>query len=117
MAWTHSRFEDANHPPAARLASARDIRVRSGGSFDLDASPSSDPDGDSLSFRWYQCPEAGSHRKTISFGGRSPNLRTIHGIVAPKVRKPETAHFILEVTDKGSPPLTRYQRVIVHISP
>lgn len=117
MTWAHSRFEDANHPPVVRLAGPRDIQVRSGGSFDLDASPSSDPDGDSLSFRWYQYPEAGSYRKTIGLGGRSQNLRTIHGINAPEVSKPETAHFILEVTDKGTPPLTRYQRVIVHISP
>ena len=37
--------------------------------------------------------------------------------VAPKVARPETAHFIVKVTDKGSPPLTRYKRVIVTILP
>ncbi|MES1168482.1 MAG: hypothetical protein ABUL61_04865, partial [Oleiharenicola lentus] len=39
------------------------------------------------------------------------------GFVAPKVDKPETAHFILRLTDKGSPALTRYKRVIVTILP
>jgi hypothetical protein len=29
------------------------------------------------------------------------------------VSKTETAHFIVKVTDKGSPALTRYRRVIV----
>lgn len=32
---------------------------------------------------------------------------------APVVSKAETAHFIVQVTDKGSPALTRYRRVIV----
>jgi hypothetical protein len=33
------------------------------------------------------------------------------------VEKPETVHMILKVTDKGSPALTRYQRVIVTVMP
>lgn len=37
--------------------------------------------------------------------------------VAPEVDKKETAHFILKVTDKGKPPLSRYKRVIVNILP
>ena len=36
---------------------------------------------------------------------------------APKVARPETLHIILAVTDRGAPPLTRYQRVIVTIYP
>lgn len=34
-----------------------------------------------------------------------------------ELSRPETAHFILKVTDKGNPPLTRYKRVIVNILP
>jgi hypothetical protein len=33
------------------------------------------------------------------------------------VEKPEMLHFILKVTDKGTPALTRYRRVIVDILP
>ena len=42
-----------------------------------------------------------------------------HGayIIAPKVDREETAHFILRVTDKGEPRLTSYKRVIVTIKP
>jgi len=36
---------------------------------------------------------------------------------APEVNKEETAHFILKVTDKGEPRLSRYKRVIVTIKP
>ena len=38
-------------------------------------------------------------------------------VIAPEVEKKETAHFILKVTDKGKPPLSRYKRVIVTIVP
>jgi hypothetical protein len=38
-------------------------------------------------------------------------------LIAPKVIKPETMHVVLSVTDKGTPPLTRYQRVIVTVYP
>ena len=38
-------------------------------------------------------------------------------VSAPKVEKPETLHFILRVTDKGTPPLSRYERVIVTVTP
>lgn len=39
-------------------------------------------------------------------------------LTAPaKVTKPGTIHIILAVTDQGTPPLTRYQRVIITVNP
>ena len=35
----------------------------------------------------------------------------------PEVEQTEIAHFIVKVTDKGTPSLTRYERVIVTIEP
>ena len=86
--------------------------MKSGEGFGLGAKNSSDPDGDSLSFLWFHYPEAGSYRELISF-----QAENAHGawITAPEVEKDETAHFILKVTDKGEPPLSRYKRVIVNI--
>lgn len=37
--------------------------------------------------------------------------------VAPEFTQAQTLHFILELTDRGSPALTRYQRVIVTVQP
>lgn len=34
---------------------------------------------------------------------------------APNVTKPETMHLVVAVTDRGAPPLTRYERVIVTV--
>lgn len=115
MDWTVRPYAEANHPPVAALAHPAAFTVKSGQRFVLDAHPSTDPDGDNLSFWWFHYPEAGTYRGQIAIQG-ADNIKTVH-VVAPKVDRPETAHFILRLTDKGSPALTRYQRVIVTIEP
>lgn len=115
MAWTHEPWSKANHPPVARLAHPDRFTVRSGESFFLDAAGSSDPDGDSLSYRWFDYPEAGTLKTPIPVQG-AENTRRVR-VVAPEVTQAGTAHFILAVTDKGEPSLTRYRRVIVTVEP
>jgi hypothetical protein len=115
MDWTTKPYAGANHPPVPKLAHADAVTVKSGERFVLDARGSTDPDGDSLSYWWFQYPEAGTYRGKIAIQG-SPNIWHV-GFVAPKVTQPETAHFILRLTDKGTPALTRYKRVIVTIIP
>jgi hypothetical protein len=89
--------------------------VKSGEGFGLNAFESYDPDGDNLSFLWFVYPEAGSYKKLIKVDG----AENAHGawVRAPEVKKKETAHFVLRVTDKGEPPLSGYKRVIVSIVP
>ena len=36
---------------------------------------------------------------------------------APRSSSARTIHFILEVTDNGSPPLTSYRRIVLTIDP
>jgi hypothetical protein len=115
MDWTVQPFDNANHPPIPLLDHADRLTVRSGERFRLSAAASSDPDGDSLSYLWFHYPEAGSWKEPIPSEG-SENIYRV-GFRAPEVTKPETAHFILALTDKGSPALTRYRRVIVTIEP
>jgi hypothetical protein len=115
MDWTIKSVADANHPPVPRLRHSDAITVQAGSRFVLDAGGSADPDGDSLSYRWYHYPEAGSWRTPIEMDGAENLYR--RAFVAPRVTKRETAHFVLEVTDKGAPRLTRYQRVIATIAP
>lgn len=90
--------------------------AKSGEGFVLDACVTSDPDGDNLSYLWFQYTEVGSYKKPIRFD-QAEDLYRIPYIKAPEVVRTETAHFILKVTDKGNPSLTRYKRVIVNILP
>ncbi len=117
MDWCTLAYEEANHPPIPALGHPEEFTVKSGDIFSLDASGTTDPDGDNLSFLWFHYPEAGSYQELISFAPLSENLYNVHTIRAPEVEKTETAHFILKVTDKGKPALSRYKRVIVTIQP
>ena len=113
MDWCVQSYEEANHPPVPALGHPDRLEVKSGEGFSLAASGSTDPDGDSISYLWFHYPEAGSYPEAITIGG-AENTPSAY-IVAPEVEKDETAHFILKVTDKGTPPLSRYERVVVTI--
>jgi hypothetical protein len=114
--WTIKPHAEATHPPVPVLRHPTAITLKSGQQMELDARDSTDPDGNSLQYLWFHCPETGSHRTLISFGGAAQNTERI-SVRTPRVDKPETAHFILKLTDKGNPPLKRCQRVIATIMP
>lgn len=114
--WTTRNFNECNHPPVPMLAHADHLTVKSGEQFHLSAAGTTDPDGDSMSYLWSQYAEAGTYKGIVSFRPYSPNLYDIP-VTAPIVETEQTIHFILKVTDKGTPALTRYKRVIVTVLP
>jgi hypothetical protein len=116
IAWTTKSYTAANHPPVPTLAHADHFTVKSGQQFHLNAKGTYDPDGDSLSYLWFQYPEAGTYKGLVSFKPYSSNLYDLP-VTAPLVTVAQTIHFILKVSDKGTPALTRYKRVIVTILP
>lgn len=116
MLWCTKPFEEANHPPVVKVAHPESFTVKSGDLFHLNADGTTDPDGDSMSYLWFQYREAGTYPGVISFRPYSPNLYDLQ-VTAPKVDKPQTIHFILQVKDKGTPVLTRYKRVVVTVVP
>jgi hypothetical protein len=113
--WCVKGFAQANHPPTPRIKGGLARTVIFGATLQFDASESSDPDGNRLRFHWFHYPEPGSYR-----GGPIEIQNAISAkasFAAPRVSSAQTAHFILAVTDDGSPPLTRYRRVVVTIAP
>lgn len=116
MLWTTKNFNECNHPPVPMLAHSDHLTVKSGETFHLSAAGTRDPDGDSMSYLWFQYPEAGTYKGIVSLKPYSPNLYDIP-VTAPVVESPQTIHFILKVTDKGTPQLSRYKRVIVTVTP
>lgn len=74
-----------------------------------------------MSYEWFHYREPGTLNTSSS---RIPGAITITdadkavaSFTAPTVTKPETMHVVLAVTDQGTPPLTRYKRVIITIHP
>ena len=76
--------------------------------------PSSDPDGDSINYYWFAYPEASGFKGTVKID--TENLARIN-LTTSKVAAETTLHIIVRVTDKGTPALSRYERVIVTLSP
>jgi hypothetical protein len=105
------KFADANHAPVARVAGKLDRTVKPGATVHLDARESSDPDGDKLTFKWWQYREAGTAETKVTLTNAD---RSAASFVVPD-EPGKQLHIILEVTDDGEPSLVGYQRVIVTI--
>lgn len=114
MDWTVKNFADSNHPPEVKLTHDELMQVKSGQYFSLDASASSDPDGDSISYYWFAYPEASNFTGTVKID--TENLSRIN-LITSKVTDETHLHIIVRVTDKGSPALSRYKRIIVTLLP
>jgi hypothetical protein len=121
MDWTIKPRTEANHPPVAKLKHGNRLKAKSGERVSLSAEGSTDPDGNPLSYSWIHYAEPGTLVISNSRSGAPVNIegadRMNASLIAPKVTRPETMHVVLAVTDAGTPPLTRYQRVIITVYP
>jgi hypothetical protein len=111
--WCVKPYDQANHPPVVKLAHALDLKARPGNTVSLIARGTKDPDGDTLTYRWWQHQEADTYAGTVDIanaGRRNASFK-----VPGEAATGKTIHIICEVTDDGTPPLTRYQRVVVEI--
>ncbi len=111
--WCVKSFAEANHPPVVVLGHAADLKALPGATVKLSARGTSDPDRDKLKYRWWQYHEADSYDGTVEIrdAGKQDASFTVPGDAG----KGKTVHIICEVTDTGTPQLTRYQRVVVEI--
>jgi hypothetical protein len=75
----------------------------------LDASKTTDPDGDALSCKWWVQPEASSYMGTVEIKNRFANQASIE---IPEDSAGKRFHVICEATDDGVPNLTAYRRII-----
>ncbi len=115
MDWCVSDYAHANHSPRAWLNgnSTQDIIYLNGivgTTVSLNASGSTDPDGDGLSYRWWQYNEADSFAGSVSIDNPTSVSCSFD---MPSDSEGDTVHIVLEVEDDGSPSLTAYRRVVV----
>ncbi len=113
--WCVTDFSHANHPPDPRIRGSLRRTVTAGDTVFLDATGSRDSDGNGLKFEWVFYPEPGSYRGKASIIQNANSARA--HFTAPAVKSAQSVHIVLEVTDDGVPPLTRYRRVIVNVKP
>ena len=125
MDWTIKPYNQANHPPLPKLGHAARLTAKPGERVNLSAAGSTDPDGDALSYKWFYYNEAGTFPASSAQSGQPLNIKDSDQpeasfiVPANRVMPPGTGtmHIILAVTDHGEPRLTRYQRVIVTVTP
>lgn len=111
--WCVKSYDEANHPPVVKLKNALDLVAKPGTKILLNAKGTFDPDGDELSYKWWQYSEADAYDGNVKIEN---NDKEIASFIVPKDINPaETIHIICEVEDDGEPRLTRYQRVIVSV--
>ncbi|WP_232548826.1 DUF1593 domain-containing protein [Propioniciclava soli] len=109
------RYADANHHPVVAVQGDLDRTVSAGDEVRVVAE-ASDPDGDSLSARWWQYREAGTYPGEVALESSWSAAGLSCSFVVPDdARAGQTIHVLLEVTDVGAPALTRWQRVVVTI--
>lgn len=123
MDWTIKPRKEANHPPLARLDHPDRLNAKPGETLTLSARSSSDPDGDTLSYQWFYYGEPGTFTVSSARSGNPVEIKNAATPVASftvptsRVLRNGTMHFVVAVTDSGTPALTRYRRVIVNVQP
>ncbi len=113
------KFDDANHAPLVHCQGDETrqvvrIEAAAGSRITLDADGTTDPDGDQLAYRWFLYPEPGTYRGGVTV---RPTDSIRSELTIPADAAGKTIHVILQVTDNGAPPLTRYRRLVVKATP
>ena len=86
------------------------LNPKAGSAVTLDSAETTDPDGDTLSYKWWVQPEAGTYNSgEVETKNRFSKQVTLE---IPKDSAGKTFHLISEVTDDGVPNLTAYRRII-----
>tara|TARA_R110002167_G_scaffold65757_15_gene186046 strand:- start:461 stop:1972 length:1512 start_codon:yes stop_codon:yes gene_type:complete len=108
--WCVKTYKEANHPPSVTLKHAHNIPVKAGQKVILHGK-ATDPDGDALQYYWWRYDEVDTFEGKVQVS--KPMKAKTFLTVPEAIKKGETIHFILEVTDSRSPSMTRYQRVVL----
>lgn len=108
--WCVLPYEAANHAPQVSVGNSQ-IQAAPGQTIHLSAH-ASDPDGDTLSYKWWNYKEAGTYAKLVQIKPANDAAE----ITIPNDAKPDQIlHVIVEVSDDGTPALTHFQRIVIQI--
>jgi hypothetical protein len=108
------KYSNANHAPVIKVKGDQDRIVRPGQLVTLDAKGTKDPDGNPVTYKWWQYKDAGTYDGAIELKNTSADKTSFK---VPDLKKEGTIHIILEVTDNGKPALVAYKRMIITVKP
>ncbi|KAJ5398005.1 hypothetical protein N7509_006118 [Penicillium cosmopolitanum] len=135
MQWSlPANISRANHHPVISINGSAaltplNLTVEAGSTVTLNAARTADPDGDHLTFRWFQYKEPGTNDWNVAGKVPALNVSIAQGGRLAQVQVPTEKescnaeginpsgcwllHLILEVTDNGYHPLTSYRRILL----
>jgi hypothetical protein len=113
MQWTLTpSYQAGNHAPRVGVLGRRSVKVRAGRTVKLRGF-ALDPDRDRVRFQWWQYREEGSYPGQVT--PTSPDRAWTTVRVPADAEPGQTISLILQATDDGEFPLTRYRRVILKV--
>jgi len=110
--WCINDYGNANHRPEINVVGELDQEVVAGNKVVLSATGTSDPDGDNMTYEWWQYSDADNVNAHISISNAT-SMDSASFIVPNEVGK--EIHIVLTVTDDGLPNLEAYTRFIFKI--
>ena len=119
MDWCAKPYEEANHHPVASFngdPSNRIVHIAAGPNEQilLDATGSTDPDGDAISYSWWQYREAGTYPGTVLI--REPGSEKTW-LTVPSGAGGTQIHIVLEIRDNNPiASLFDYRRIVIDVN-
>jgi hypothetical protein len=114
MKWSVTpTYAGANHEPSVTIRGSSRISARPGETVRLQGA-TSDPDGNAVTVKWWRWKDADTYPGEVTLSNAN-SLAMSMQVPADAVAG-QTIQLVLEATDDGTPPLTRYQRVVVSVT-
>lgn len=115
MKWATHPPSEVNHAPVPVIGNDKSNkviyeRVVPGKTITMNASTSTDKDGDQLSYRWFHYVEASTYDDVVEI--KDP-ANPILNFKVPKDLDDKEIHLVLEVRDNGLPSLVAYRRIVI----
>ncbi|OGM48637.1 hypothetical protein ABOM_002068 [Aspergillus bombycis] len=111
--WTLTpKYQDANHAPSVKILNGTTVQAHPGATVTL-AGAVSDPDGGNVTTSWWQYVEEGTYPGSVTMTESGSNWADV--TIPEDAQTGQNISIILQGTDDGTFPLTRYGRIFIQV--